>query len=144
MEFESRQRPRHSIPIGFGANAASNLTGIENSFSVINKWPGKEADHSAISCAELKNVCGATPPLQHKLLCLVYPIKYRTNHIVHITCIKLFKTHDFIAMKFAQLLCIRKNSVTFHRQPVLVNTDFCHYKLRKSGYQCTFFEPSLV
>jgi len=57
---------------------------------------------------------------------LEYPIKQRANHIVDITRIKLVKTHDFIALKFAELLCVRKNSVTFQRQPTSVNRDLCY------------------
>jgi len=48
-----------------------NLTDIGNSLSEINKWPGSEADHSVISCAELKNVWSYSSTLRYVVIILV-------------------------------------------------------------------------
>jgi hypothetical protein len=53
----------HSIHIGSGAYPGSYPMGTEGSLPRV-KRPGREADHSLPSSAEVKNG-GATPPLPH-------------------------------------------------------------------------------
>jgi hypothetical protein len=53
----------YSVQIGCGSHAASYPVGTRG-FLTGGKWPGREADHSAPSSAEVKNV-GAIPP--HRL-----------------------------------------------------------------------------
>jgi hypothetical protein len=51
----------HCIQNGSGAHPASCPVGT-SALSLGVKWPGHEADHSPLSSAKVKRMCGAIPP----------------------------------------------------------------------------------
>jgi hypothetical protein len=53
---------RHRVQTGSGAHLSFSSLGTRGSFPGV-KRPGRQAEHSPPSTAEVKNVCGVIPPL---------------------------------------------------------------------------------